>query len=156
MTTSLDFADDGTVLEFFVPGIPAPGGSKRFMGLGKRTGRAILIDAGGQRTKDWRACVGLAGSLAAKVVLQGPLELTCVFTMPRPKYHFHTGKAKRGQLREDAPQYHTTKPDTTKLLRSTEDALKGITWLDDSQVARQHGIKTYGPHPGCLIRISTL
>jgi len=45
-------------ISFFVPGLPAPGGSKRFVGFGKKTGRAILIDAAGQRNKDWKANVG--------------------------------------------------------------------------------------------------
>ena len=44
-------------MTFFVPGIPAPGGSKRFVGHSKKTGRAILIDAAGERNKNWRSIV---------------------------------------------------------------------------------------------------
>lgn len=158
----LDFDDAKALLTFFVPGIPAPGGSKSFMGLSKRTGRAILMDAGGQRNKDWRACVSLAGwqaahgNEAAKALMSGPIHLSCDFIMPRPKKHFHTSKKLRGQLRADAPKYHTSAPDTTKLLRSTEDALKGITWTDDSQVATQFARKTYGETTGCHITITQL
>lgn len=156
----LDFAEPEVrpKISFFVEGTPSPGGSKRFVGMSKRTGRAILIDMGGKRTKNWRAAVALtAQSLGIVPFAKGiPLELTCKFIMPRPKCHYHTSKAKLGKLREDAPDWHVNAPDTTKLTRSTEDALKGLTWHDDSQVALQHGSKRYGAPTGALIEISPL
>lgn len=149
----LDFA--GPELVFWVSGIPAPGGSKSFMGFSKK-GRAILMDAGGKRNKTWRAVVAMTARAVAKEILEGPIELTCEFTMPRPKKHFYTDKKRLGKLRSDAPHFHIFAPDTTKLLRSTEDAMKGITWVDDSQVVRQFAGKIYGDKPGCLIKISKL
>lgn len=143
-------------LSFFVEGSPAPGGSKRYVGKSKRTGHAILIDMGGKRNKVWRACVAEAARALEAAPLEGPLELTCTFVMPRPGKHFYKDKKRRGQLRSDAPHWHTKAPDTTKLLRSTEDALKGIVWKDDSQVARQHASKAFGERTGALIEITTL
>lgn len=143
-------------IEFFVPGIPAPGGSKRFVGFGKRTGRAILIDAAGQRNKDWRSAVGWAAREVFKgELLRGPLSVRMSFIMPRPKAHFHQGKKRKGELREDAPQVHTSKPDALKLGRSTEDALTGIVWADDSQTCELTLTKRYGT-PGCSIVITPL
>jgi len=126
------------VIGFYVKGRPSPGGSKRYVGHSK-AGRAILIDMGGRNTKDWREAVAAAARIAHRgAPLNCPVVLTITFYMKRPKAHY----GKLG-LREDAPRYHTNAPDATKLTRSTEDALKGICWADDSCVARQVIEKRY-------------
>ncbi len=144
---------------FFVPGIPAPGGSKRFVGFGKKTGRAILIDAAGERNKNWRSIVGLVASaeMREKAVLSfnGPLRVRFDFIMPRRKGDFNS----KGDVKLSAPFYHTTKPDVLKLARSTEDALTGIVWNDDAQTAILEVSKRYadkGEPCGCQITIQNL
>ena len=72
--------------------------------------------------------------------------------MPRPKGHYRTGKNAL-ILRKNAPEHPTTKPDATKLLRSTEDALTGILWKDDAQIWCQNVTKTYGECPGAQIQV---
>lgn len=144
-----------TTLSFFVPGIPAPGGSKRFVGFGKKTGRAILIDAAGQRNKDWRASVAMvaASRMAGQALLSGPLAVTFVFFMPRPKGHFRKG----GELTRTAPPYPTTKPDSLKLARSTEDAMTGVVWGDDAQTVNLQIFKRYaGGSCGCQVDIQAM
>lgn len=143
--------DVETGVEFFAPGVPAPGGSKKAF-LHKTTGKVIVLDDA-RRNKDWRAVVALAAqeAMAGREPFSGPVELRVAFVLPRPKTHFHQGKRRAGHLRDDAPELHTIAPDTTKLLRSTEDALKGITWRDDSQVAMQSAMKVYGSRPGARI-----
>lgn len=146
-------------LTFFVPGIPAPGGSKRFVGHSKKTGRAILIDAAGERNKNWRSIVGLVGAaeMREKAVLSftGPLRVRFDFIMPRRKSDLNS----KGEVKASAPFYHTTKPDALKLARSTEDALTGIVWADDAQTAVLEISKRYadaGEPCGCQIVIQTL
>lgn len=147
-------------ISFFVPGVPSPGGSKQVF-IPHRKGespsqaiargqRPIVSDMGGQKTKNWRNSVQHA---AAEVMREqpelfaGPLTLHIRFCMPRPKYHFNS----KGRLRPVAPYYHATSPDVTKLIRSTEDALKQIVWRDDSQVALQIASKTYEDKAGAFI-----
>lgn len=146
-----------SIIRFFVQGIPAPGGSKRFVGMSKRTGRAILIDAGGAKNKNWKRTVAHIGKDAwgNRPLLTQALSLQVIFTMPRPKCHYRTGKNAH-LLREDAPQRPTTKPDTTKLLRSTEDALTGILWADDAQIVEQHASKRYGDTAGAVIILESV
>lgn len=146
-------------LTFFVPGIPAPGGSKRFVGHSKKTGRAILIDAAGERNKNWRSIVGLVGAaeMREKAVLSftGPLRVRFDFILPRRKSDMNS----KGEVKASAPFYHTTKPDALKLARSTEDALTGIVWADDAQTAVLEISKRYadaGEPCGCQIVIQTL
>src|SRR5208283_2635982 len=96
-----------TPINFFVPGVPAPGGSKRFVGFGKRTGSAILVDDAGQRNKNWRAMVAaVAHNHRPAELLRCPLDVCLMFVMPRPKYHYGSGK-NSGKLKGGAPIWHT-------------------------------------------------
>lgn len=137
-------------IEFFVPGIPRPGGSKSFMGRSKN-GKAILIDSSGANGKNWRASVAVFARQAYQgEPLTGSVALQVRFVMPRPKYHFDS----KGQIK---PRYqrasHLIKPDATKLIRAIEDALTGIVWRDDSQVTDQQASKRYGTKPGADVVI---
>lgn len=157
-----------TPITFFVPGVPRPSGSKQsFVPVNKHTGQPYrsketgrivvnTVDAS-KHGKEWKSIVSsVALTVRPAVALTGPLSVMMVFYMPRLKSHFHTSKAHAGQLRDDAPDYHTVKPDTTKLVRGTEDALTGIIWADDACIAVQKNIKVYedGRGPGCEITIS--
>lgn len=136
------------MISFFVPGLPRPGGSKRVF-ISPKTGKPIVTDM--SKNKDWKASVAQAASERTGP-MNGPLELYISFIMPRPKSHFK----KSGALKDNAPQWHTVKPDATKLTRSTEDALKGIAWHDDSQVCRQTVTKIYGEKIGAQIAVTAL
>lgn len=141
---------------FFVPGVPAPGGSKKFVGFNPKNGRALLVDDAGKRNKNWRALVAAHGyNHAPDQLLEGAIAVNFKFFMPRPKKHYRTGKFSEA-LRPDAPTWHTVKPDVLKLTRSTEDALTSVVWKDDCTTATITTEKRYGEDPGCMITISTL
>lgn len=139
------------MIEFFVPGIPRPGGSKRAV-KNKRTGKVILIDAC-KLNKSWRDTVAAFAMDAYRgELLHGALKVEFAFTMPRPKSHYRAGKY-AGELKPNAPKYPITRPDRTKLIRSTEDALTGVIWRDDAQIVGGEPTKLYGDKPGVLITI---
>lgn len=139
-------------ISFFVAGQPVPGGSKKAF-VNSRTGRVNLVDDSGRRGKDWRADVRAAAQEVYKgPLLDGPLAVAFVFVQRRPAGHYGTGR-NRGKLKANAPPYPIGKPDVTKLIRSTEDALKGILWTDDSRIVVQFGEKNYGDNPGARITI---
>lgn len=143
------------MVQFWVPGIPKPGGSKRAF-FNKNTGRASIVDACDNR--DWKADVkAFAEKVMQNIPLMiGPLSLRITFYMPRPKGHYGTGR-KAGVLKLTAPNHHTSKPDTTKLIRSLEDALKGVVWHDDSQVSVQYAEKLYAhDKPGASVQVERL
>ena len=139
-------------ITFFVPGLPRPAGSKRAFVV---KGRAIVTDAN-PNIREWKNAVTHEASESmrrdARGLFTGPLWVVMEFTMPRPKCHYRTGKH-AGQLRPDAPTWHTTKPDATKLTRGTEDALTGIVWHDDAQISKQTISKRHGDHMGCWITV---
>ena len=138
-------------IQFFVTGIPKPGGSKNAF-RNKKTGKIMVVDTC-KTVMVWRNAVSAyaAKAMSGREIFTGPLLLTVTFYMPRPKSHYKTGK-NAGQLKSNAPFWHTKKPDRTKLLRSTEDAMTGIVWVDDSQVVSGPVKKIYvlpwGPEGG--------
>ena len=162
----------GNVIEFTVYGIPKPAGSKRGFAIRNKagyTGRVGMMDDSGQAGKDWRGDVKTAALLAvdefsdgypgadAWTPFDGPVRLTIHFYMPRPKGHYGTGR-NAGRMKSSAPKFHTKKPDSTKLLRSVEDALTGIVYADDSQVVELVVDKQYTNigRPGAAVKVEAV
>ncbi|MBN1456575.1 MAG: RusA family crossover junction endodeoxyribonuclease [Sedimentisphaerales bacterium] len=142
-------------IEFLVHGRPAPGGSKSGF-FNKRSGRIILAPAS-KYTKSWMQTVAAAARFAYKgSLLAGPISLRLTFCIARPKSHYgKSGKLVKAGLQKPYP---IAKPDLTKLIRSTEDALTGIIWKDDAQVVHQITQKRYcscGQQAGALITVET-
>lgn len=142
-------------LRFFVHGHPSPGGSKSAFCLkkgGVYTGRAVVVDAGGKKTKAWRQDVAAAAFQAMKIAdavpLKGAIEIELIFQMPRPKSHYRSDGV---TLRPNAPLQHVTRPDCTKLSRSTEDAMTSIVYADDGQIVKQTHEKAFSDQPGCWV-----
>jgi len=156
-----------TRLDFYVPGHPQPAGSKRGFPVKRRdgsTGVAVVED--NPKARDWKAAVAQAGVDAMVdalridpdqevILLDGPIGLTLVFTLARPRGHFGTGRNHQS-LRAGAPVWPAKRPDTTKLIRAVEDALTGIVWRDDAQVVEQYAAKRYGAPEGVRVTLWTL
>ena len=140
---------------FRVFGQPRPGGSKRAF-LHAKTGKMMVIEA--SKNKDWRAEVKAAGMEAYDgPVLGGPLKVHFTFFLLRPKMHYGSGKNAEQLKSQFAWLPGPVKaPDTTKLIRSTEDALTGVLWVDDAQLVVQKALKLYidrWERPGALIEV---
>jgi len=141
-------------LELEIEGKPAPGGSKTAFGFKDKLDKihARIVDAG-KGNLDWK---NLCKFEASRQYTGEPIRGTAVwahfvFTMPRNKSHFFRG-ARANVLRPNAPCFHLVKPDTTKLIRSTEDALTGVIWGDDA-IVFPSGIKIYDGRPGVKITV---
>ncbi len=136
---------------------PRPGGSKT-PGFNHKTGKAFVRPAN-KHTATWRDSVRSAALLAYQgPPLRGAFRVDCTFYFNRPQAHFRSGKNWH-LMKDDAPMHHTKMPDRTKLLRSTEDALTGIIWVDDAQVVDGIIAKAYcGPadYEGCVLVITSL
>ena len=74
--------------------------------------------------------------------LTGPLYISTIFYMPRPKGHFGSGK-NAGIKKTSAPDYHISKPDIDNLLKFVYDCLNGLAWADDAQLVRVTAAKLY-------------
>jgi len=121
-----------------VVGTPAPQGSKRAFVV---NGRAVMAE-NSKKVKPWRQDVKAAALEALAALgnrhpypLTGPVEVTVTFYMPRPGYHFRTGQ-RAHELKPGAPTFVDKRPDISKLVRSTEDALtEAGVYRDDAQIA---------------------
>ena len=139
------------IVEFDVFGTPGPQGSKRFVGM--RGGRGVMVESSA-KVKPWRQDVKAAAEAARQrlgCTMDGPLMASMVFTLPKPS---------------SAPKKRRTwpdkKPDLSKLIRSTEDAISDAgLWADDARVV-EYGrtAKVFPgedadalPSPGVRIRI---
>jgi Holliday junction resolvase RusA-like endonuclease len=125
-------------VSFTVRGVPVPQGSKRAL-VHRSTGRAVVIEQGGQRHKDWRADVKAAAAEAMELsqgqpfeLLTGPVGVSICFTVPKPK---------------SAPKTRRTwpdkRPDLDKLVRTILDAITGEVIADDAQVVQLLASKVY-------------
>jgi len=146
-------------IEFFVTGIPRPGGSKRNFALkkgGEFTGKVGTVDMGKDNAR-WRADIAEAARREmARIGMTEPfdcaLHLACTFYRVQPKSHFTA----KGELKRGYSKYPTSAPDTTKLVRALEDALNHVVWRDDSRVVNQECRKRYGDTPGVRVVIATV
>jgi crossover junction endodeoxyribonuclease RusA len=120
---------DHMVIQFWVPGVPKPQGSKRAFNH-PATKRIVMVEAAGAPLKDWRFDVKstAAARMTGRPVISQPhgVQLTVEFVMPRPT----------SLPKTKATPAAVKKPDLDKLIRAICDALKGVVYADDSQVVQ--------------------
>jgi len=134
-------------VSFYAPGKPETKGSARAFVV---KGRAIITNDN-KKAKQWAAVVSLAAleAMAGRSAFEGPVVVTVRFDVQRPKAH-STSKG----LRPGAPLFSSSKPDVDKLARCCLDALTGVVFLDDAQVARLVVEKRYAASPGARVTVA--
>lgn len=133
-----------------VVGLPAPQGSKSAF-RNQHTGRMAVVESNPKKHKAWRDAVAAAASdwvweNHEPPPLDGPLRLRAIFYLPRPASY---------------PKWRwlpDKKPDLSKLIRSTEDALSGIIYVDDARIVDEAIGKRYAIDrpPGAVIVVESL
>jgi crossover junction endodeoxyribonuclease RusA len=136
-------------IQFYVPGIPRPQGSKRI--VRSKRGKTLLLEDN-TKTAPWRDSVRWAAMSAMRDAglrdhLALPLLVSVTFVFPRPKKPKH-------------PVWVAVKPDVDKLLRALFDGLTSAVWVDDNQVVSVRAAKTYEGHSswevGAHVTITTI
>lgn len=129
-SSSVEEPEATPILDVFVPGRPAPQGSKRY--LGRSGGKGITVESS-KAVAPWRADIRehVAARAETESVTDGPITLRLQFVMPRPA---------------SAPKRRTPdavkRPDLDKLARAVLDALGSAgVWRDDSQVVQLRASK---------------
>lgn len=149
----------GPVLALDVHDDPVAQGSK-IAGKSK-SGAAFVRESNAHALHAWRAlvraraCAELGrqgGGAPLPLVPEGPVSLRVTFTLRRPKSHWGTGR-NAGQLKASAPKYHDHQPDADKLARAVLDALTGVAYRDDGQVAALSVVKLWGDHGGARLEV---
>ena len=137
-----------------VNGRPAPQGSKRHVGNGRMIEQSKAV-------KPWRDAVRTETQKVMvterRTTLSGPVNVTIRFYLPRPAWHFGTGR-NRAVVKPSAPGRPVSKKDDLdKLCRAVLDGLTvGGAWADDGQVVQLAAGKWYVPGDaatGCVIKL---
>jgi len=132
-------------IEYTIPGIPRPQGSKRHVGNGRMIEMSKFV-------ANWRSLVSLQSHIAMKglEIVRKPLvvSISAEFYFDRPKSHYTTTG-----LRLTAASGHTGRPDVDKLLRAMLDGMTGIVFEDDSQVRIDCAAKYYGKIAETKVRV---
>lgn len=137
--------DQQTKIEFTVFGKGATAGSKRAFPFRRKDGKlGVNVTHDNASTKGWMNLVAqVARQNYDGPLLTGAIRLELSFFHVRPKSHYGTGR-NADKLKDSAPKHKITMPDTIKLARAVEDALKGVLWRDDNQVCEHHLRKLFG------------
>ncbi len=142
-----------SMIDFWVDGEPKGQPRPRAFAF---NGKARVYDPG--TAEGWKSMIAIAartGLYGEREKLEGPLALRLRFFFPRPKSHFRTRKTEY-IIRDDAPTYHTGKPDSDNAAKAVMDALTQIgVWNDDAQICKLSVTKEYGSQPGCRITITS-
>lgn len=133
--------DTAPLLDVFVPGRPAPQGSKRYLGPGRP-----LIESS-KAVAPWRADIRThLTATHTSGPIPGAVAVHLEFVLPRP-----ASTPKR------ATPAAVKRPDLDKLIRAVLDAITSAgCWHDDSQVVALHTTKRLaelGETTGCRIVI---
>lgn len=152
------------IVDIWIEGHPAPGGSKSAFAIRNRDGTIkmrpgsnipmIVITDDAKGNKNWKRTVAIEcrAQLPGFKPIEGPVKAVFNFWLKRPKAEFSSS----GHLKSWAKAHHTSKPDALKLARSTEDALTKIVWVDDAQVVAGTQTKQYcgaQDKEGCRVRV---
>ena len=111
----------------YVSGDPAAQGSKRLVST--KAGRTIMLESS-KKLRPWRAAVSEAAREFKCPTFVGDVAMRVRVRFVRPASHFR----KDGSMKPAAPS-RPGKADCDKLLRGICDALTGIAYQDDRQVA---------------------
>lgn len=150
MSSAATVVRELVTVAFEVEGVPRPQGRKTAITRGRRT---VVVESGRALLRPWQEAIAGEAARACSRPLEGPIVLDLGFLMPRPKTHFRTG-AHADELRLDAPIAHAHRPDLDKLARAVLDALTGIAYLDDGQVAELAARKVYGAPAGVRVVVT--
>lgn len=135
--------------QFIISGNPVAKRRPRFARRGK-----FVMTYSDQETEEGRFLWEVKQQ-TKQLPIEGPIKISCIFYMPRPKSHYGTGK-NADKLKLNAPIFHTKKKDLDNLLKFCYDCLNGIAWKDDSQVVESMAKKLYSDNPRTEIKIWTI
>lgn len=122
-------------MKFFIDGLPVAQARPKFARFGNHV---KAYDP--EKSKNWKAYVAMVAASKGVRIQEGPLRLSLSFHFVKPK------SAKKRV-------HHIVKPDLDNLIKGVKDALKGIAWMDDSQVVALGAFKSYSENPGVWVEI---
>ncbi len=138
-----------TPLAFFAAGVVVPQGSMKAFVAG---GKAVVTHRDSGSLQHWRTAIATEARQAlrgrGRDALVGTIRCSIVFRRQRPMSHYMRDGIR---LKPSAPAFWDcpTTPDIDKLARAVLDALTGVVYADDKQVAALSLVRQWaGPDVG--------
>lgn len=145
-----------TSITFTVPGIPVAQPRQRHRAFAV-AGRIVSHNYTPAKhpVQNYKAAIRLTAAQHVAQPMTGPvrIEITCYFG--HPKSHYRSGK-RCDELRPDAAEWHTARPDAENCVKAVLDAMTGVAYLDDRQVCWLEVGKVYDTVPRTKITIEPL
>lgn len=137
------------MIRFTVPGTPQGKGRARFS---TRGGFARAFTP--EKTVAYEGLIALAAqqAMAGADLIAGPVYLTVTAFFPIPA----SWSQKRRAETNARLTWHTSKPDADNIAKAAGDALNGVVFKDDSQVAFAKVMKHYAETPRLEIVVEAL
>ena len=132
------------MIKLTVPGTPTPKGRPRLGRYGTYTPQKT-VDYENLIKNEW---IKQYGNL---MPLEGPLEARVTFIFEVPKSW--SKRKKESALEQYTP--HTSRPDLDNLVKCL-DALNGLAFKDDSQIASLTADKYYGPSAMMILELEKI
>lgn len=144
------------MFEFTIEGQPRP--QERHRDIRTKTGKIVgKYDPSAKEKKEF-----LAKAMEFKPYkpVDYPITVILEFFFKRPKKHFYTTKAQKGELKPDSPFWRYSTPDIDNLIKFVTDALNTVFWVDDCLICEVIAVKHYtpkiNPMPCTKIKVRTL
>ena len=124
-------------------------------------GRARAVSSNGSvvmytpsKTKNFESVVGFFSlqAMRGKEPIAGPVGLEFEFCMPIPK---SWSKQKQDDA-ESGLILPANKPDLSNLIKSAEDGMNGIVYIDDGQITKLSALKKYSKNVYIGIRVNKI
>lgn len=132
------------VIDFQVGGEPVAQPRPRGRLVTPRHGKPFIQIYNPSDADEWKNAIAIMARIvfAKWAPIDGGVRFCADFRMPRPESHYRNVRAGRF-LRDDAPRFHTIKPDLDNMEKAVQDALTGIVWTDDCRVCQKYSRKLY-------------
>jgi Holliday junction resolvase RusA-like endonuclease len=120
------------LLVFEVPGEPV-GKGRPIVGRSFGGGHPVLRTPSKTIRYESDIAVFAAQAMAGRPLLEGPLWMHVTAFFARPK----------SQPKKNPPIWVTKKPDSSNILKAAEDALNGVAYVDDVQIADSRIVRRF-------------
>ena len=139
------------MIRLIIPGEPIAKGRPRFYPIRTKTGRTFSRAVTPERTRSYEVYIRelFAVTYPGFIPMEGPLSLTVDAYLGIPK----STSRKRREAMEGGTIVPEKRPDADNILKSAGDALQGLAFLNDSQIAEATIRKRYSERPRLIIRL---
>jgi len=141
------------MIELFIPGEPVGKQRARVFPIRMKTGQVIRRGVTPEKTANYETLVKqlFIASYSGFVPLEGPLSLELEAFLLIPK----SASQKKQAAMEAGEILPEKRPDADNLMKTVADALQGLAFRNDSQIADAWIRKRYGRTPGMRIVLGT-